>query len=414
MLTPALSLLALAATSTAHAINSSKGYHLAVEYSGSTFFNDFDFYTGPDPTNGHVRYVDPQTAAKQNLAGYLFYENTTRTHAYIGVNHVLQAPEGRDSVRIMSRKTFSPGMLTVVDVHHAPSGPSLWGAVWLLANDTTTRQEGKGWPNHGEIDLMEWVNDDTFNAMTLHSNPGCSIDNNSATFAGELQHKNCNTKDGSLGCSILAPETIGRKNHSLATAGADFNAQGGGVYILEWTHTGITTWLFPRHDLPRDLAAGHPDPSTWPNPLAKFHGKGCDFAESFQNMQIIINIDVCGDWAGKQEVWEEQGMAGKTGFGTCNEFAAANPRGYRDAYFDFASVKVYLDGSKPKKAPGLLGKREEGQEGHGVEFDYIDIRDRYLESVASDEIANVTASKHWGHGHYHVHRGKFAHRNFVA
>jgi len=39
-------------------------FRLAQSYSGQSFFNGWDFFTGSDPTNGLVHFVDQQTAVR--------------------------------------------------------------------------------------------------------------------------------------------------------------------------------------------------------------------------------------------------------------------------------------------------------------------------------------------------------------
>ena len=73
-------------------------YTLIADYSGPTFFDGFTTFTGPDPTNGNVNYLDMATAASQNLVGYIFDENSNSSRAYIGVDYTKVATN-RDSVR---------------------------------------------------------------------------------------------------------------------------------------------------------------------------------------------------------------------------------------------------------------------------------------------------------------------------
>ncbi len=168
--------------------------------------------------------------------------------------------------------------------------------------------------------------------MTLHTNPGCTVDQYTNQLGQNIQ-TDCNAGDGSEGCSVHAPLNYSMNGQPMATAGPDFNAQGGGVYVHHWSEAGINIWLFSHDSLPKDIADGCPNPSSWTQkPLASFSGSGCDFNTAFLPQQLIINIDVCGDWAG--EVYPG-------GNGTCADFAANNPSAYQEAYFEFASIKMY-------------------------------------------------------------------------
>lgn len=305
--------------------NATAPYTLIASYSGDTFFDHFTTYTGPDPTNGHVNYTDMSFAAEQGLIGFIAHPDTNTTSAYIGVDHKNPAPSGRNSVRLTSKAKFSPNSLTTISLNHIPVQHGLWPAIWLLGADGA-------WPASGESDILEYVHKTPHNAMTLHTAPGCSVTNSSTAFTGHLEDPNCNSGSAANGCSINAPN----RTLSTATAGLPFNAQGGGVYVHLWLPTGITVWLFPHDGVPADLRAGTPEPSTWmQTPLAKFSGD-CDFATALRDMQLIINIDFCGDWAGK--VWSESGAKG---VGTCEEFVGTRPEAFTESYFDVQGIQVF-------------------------------------------------------------------------
>lgn len=72
----------------------------------------------------------------------------------------------RNSVRIGSKATFGIGSLVILDAISLPYGPTVWPAFWSL---------GDNWPNGGEIDIIEGVNGQTNNQITLHSAPGCYL-----------------------------------------------------------------------------------------------------------------------------------------------------------------------------------------------------------------------------------------------
>lgn len=108
-------------------------------------FSGFDFFTGDDPTNGNVDYVDQGTAQSDNLA-YVQSDNTT----VLAVDNTskLSVGQNRKSVRISSKATYSSG-LVIADIAAMPHGCSVWPAFWMVGSD---------WPNHGEIDIIEGVN----------------------------------------------------------------------------------------------------------------------------------------------------------------------------------------------------------------------------------------------------------------
>ena len=77
------------------------------------------------------------------------------------------AKNGRNSVRITSKKQFHSGLF-VFDIKHTPYGCGTWPAVWLA--------DPSDWPGNGEIDVVETVNQgNTGNQMALHTSKGCKM-----------------------------------------------------------------------------------------------------------------------------------------------------------------------------------------------------------------------------------------------
>ena len=139
---------------------------------------------------------------------------------------------------------------------------------------------GANWPNGGEIDIIEGVNQQSQNDMTLHTSDGCSVNNGG--FTGSMSTSNCYVnapgQSTNAGCGIAAT--------SSETYGTGFNNIGGGVYATEWTSSAISIWFFPRYAIPGDISSGNPDPSGWGTPLASFSGN-CDIDSHFGPQQIV-------------------------------------------------------------------------------------------------------------------------------
>lgn len=115
-------------------------YVLADDYSGDAFFKSFDFFTGSDPTNGHVKFMSMTEANATGLAGFMDGGNATKA-VYMGVDTTSEAPEGRGSVRVASTKSYQHA-LVVADIVHMPGGVcGSWPSFWMLGDD---------WPNNGE------------------------------------------------------------------------------------------------------------------------------------------------------------------------------------------------------------------------------------------------------------------------
>jgi len=239
----------------------------------------------------------------------------------MGVDSVnIASGSGRNSIRVESKNSYNHGLI-ILDLEHMPGGIcGTWPAFWLLGPD---------WPNNGEIDIIEGVNSNSANLMTMHTNAGCTI-TNSGTFSGTVQTSDCDVgAQDNQGCSI------GTINE--ATYGAGFNYGNGGVYATEWTSEAISIWYFPRSAIPSDITSGNPDPSGWGLALSTFSG-GCDLDSHMDNMKIIFDTTFCGDWAGV--TWSTDATCSSLG-ATCNDYVQNNPSAFAEAYWLVNSLKVY-------------------------------------------------------------------------
>ncbi|MCJ1255374.1 hypothetical protein MMC24_003190, partial [Lignoscripta atroalba] len=307
------------------------GYTLEDDYMQKGFFSMFSFFTDADPTNGYVNYVNQGTAQAVGLI------NTNNNVAYMGVDSTNKASgRGRTSVRLTSNKAYNQG-LVVLDLAHMPGGIcGTWPAFWMV---------GPNWPKSGEIDIIEGVNSQSTNSMTLHTGPGCSIANNGGFSGSSLVTQNCDInapgQGQNVGCSFAG--------HDTRSFGAGFNSNNGGVFATEWTDSAIRIWFFPRGSVPSDATGNSPNPSGWGTPTATFQG-GCDFGQSFKNQNIVFDTTFCGDWAG--QIWGSDPICSSKA-NTCNDFVQNNPSAFKDAYWSINSLKVYQNNgqSGPAAAP---------------------------------------------------------------
>lgn len=304
-------------------------YTISQDYTGRAFYDGFDFFTDADPTNGHVKFVDKEQANSSGIAG-LMSGGFANNAVYLGMDAVNDAPQGRKSIRVQSSKAFNHGLI-IADIAHMPGGVcSTWPAFWMV---------GPNWPAGGEIDIVEGVNEQTSNKMTLHTGSGVAISKNQS-FSGELVTPNCDInapgQDKNAGCLILDSDN--------ATYGKGFNQNGGGVYATEWTSAAIKIWFFPRSAIPADVASGNPEPSeAWGAPRAAFAG---DFKvdEHFKDLNIVFDTTFCGDWAGK--VWANSSCAVLAP--TCEEYVTQNRAAFRDTFWAINSLKVFDTDDQPR------------------------------------------------------------------
>jgi len=292
-------------------------YSISDTVIGSDFYNAFSFQAIPDPTHGRVEYVDQGTAQANNLT---FASSDTFILRADDTNVVPSSATGRQSVRIQTNAQY-PTHVVVFDIRHMPQGCATWPAVW----ETGTTN----WPNLGEVDIVEGVNDQTPNHMTLHTSSGCTMPS-STSQTGTTLTTDCDAfVNSNSGCGVAAPTTN--------SYGPPFNSNGGGWYAMERTNSYIKIWFWPRNGSPpSDVSggAGSVDTSNWGTPTANFPNTSCDLSSHFGPNAIIINLTLCGDWAGA--VYSSQGCPG-----SCTDYVDNNPGSFSGAYFDFASMRVY-------------------------------------------------------------------------
>lgn len=286
-------------------------YVLSQQYQGEAFFDGFSFQNISDPTNGAVIYVDQYTAWKSG------YANVTGNSVYLGVDHTNVYSNGRESVRLQSNDQFTEA-LVVLHLSHMPGSIcGTWPAFWTV---------GGNWPNEGEIDIIEGVNVNTQNQMTMHTSAGCSNDY-SLPFTGEDSGMSSDC-EGNTGCGIVESQAN--------SYGTGFNNNGGGVFAMERTNASIQIWFFQPSEIPSDALGNSPNPSGWGTPsFALALDSNCpDYHFGPQN--IIFNIDFCGDWAGS--VW--QYSCSSLG-SSCSDYVNNNPGAFYESYFMIETLNVY-------------------------------------------------------------------------
>lgn len=298
-------------------------YHLIDRYTSENIFSDFTFSQEKIPSKGHGNFVDLPNAVGQQLVAkhgpgpngtFLYVEHTPN-----------KEPSSRSSVRLVSKKVYNHALF-IADIAHMPGGTcGVWPAFWLT---------GSNWPKDSEIDIIEGVNGQSKNSMTLHTNAGCSISNKGSAFSGNLVTSHCNVNDPSQarneGCRIMAHET------ATFSYGANFNSNGGGVYATEWTPEAISIWFFPRNAIPEDVHSSTPDPFEWGQPMARFAGD-CNIDQHFKDLHIVFDTSFCGSWA--EEDWNKGSCRKKAK--TCGEYIKSNPKELEQAFWFIESVKVY-------------------------------------------------------------------------
>ncbi|KDQ58272.1 glycoside hydrolase family 16 protein [Jaapia argillacea MUCL 33604] len=292
-------------------------YGLTDSISGSSFLSTFSHEAIPDPTHGRVKYVDQATAQRLNLT------YASGKHFIIRADHTTVLDPngaGRDSVRLQSLTQYNTHV-AVFNINHMPQGCGTWPAVWEV---------GANWPNGGEIDILEGVNDVSPNQVTLHTAAGCSVPAQ-RFMTGTSTGTDCNVATtGNAGCGVKVND-----NRSYGSA---FNSNGGGWYAIEKTDDFVKIWFWPRNGggVPGEVSSGSDsiDTTNWGTPSAYFPNAQCNVASHFSPQNIIINLTFCGDWAGSA-------YSGSGCPGSCVDYVNNNPSAFKNAYFDFAWLKIY-------------------------------------------------------------------------
>ncbi|KAF8329334.1 concanavalin A-like lectin/glucanase domain-containing protein [Cantharellus anzutake] len=294
-------------------------FRLVEEHSGSSFFDKWTFFTGADPTNGFVNYVSKDDALSSGLA----YVDQATGLAVMKIDSTTQLAAGanRNSVRISSTNTYNQGLM-LFDIVRMPFGCSIWPALWTVGYD---------WPNEGEIDIIEGVNNSTMNQMTLHTGSSTSCNTNSvkpSDVALNFLSKTCaSSPDANSGCAYQDP--------SPQSFGHGFNEAGGAVFaLLIDQNVGTKLWRFQRANVPSDVTAGNPNPDSWGTPSAFFPtSDSCQTKDTIQNQQLIFDMTICGGWAG----------AAYTSMGcgqSCSE-RVADPVNFQEAVWNVRNVTVW-------------------------------------------------------------------------
>lgn len=294
-------------------------YHLSDNHVGSDFLSTFTHEAIADPTHGRVNYLDQNTAVSQNLT---FASGNTLILRADSTTTLDPSGPGRNSVRIRSVKTYTTHV-SIFDIRHMPQGCGTWPAAW--------ETNESDWPNGGEVDILEGVNDQSPNAMTLHTGANCNMPASRA-MTGTATATNCDVNtDGNTGCGVQAP--------TANSYGPSFNAAGGGFYAMERTNDFVKVWFWPRNsNAPSDATSGGStiDTDAWGTPTALFPNTQCDIGGHFGPNNIIINLTFCGDWAGIASIFNGAGCPGD-----CATFVNNNPSAFVNAFWDIAAVRVY-------------------------------------------------------------------------
>mmetsp|Transcript_85164 Transcript_85164/g.150673 ORF Transcript_85164/g.150673 Transcript_85164/m.150673 type:complete len:538 (-) Transcript_85164:99-1712(-) len=259
-------------------------YQLAWAAEGETFFDDWMFLTKSE-TRGAEWYLNKSEAFQNGVAF------TSKAGTILRVGEQVH-PFKRRSVMLHSAQAFRPdkGFVLVMKYKHVPYGPGLWPAFWLVNSDLH-------WPDGGELDVLEYANDETAK-LTFHTDKNCSI-NMAKVEQCDSKMRNINPANipscytnytaNKNGC--MPPQV--RKN-------GEWYAKNPGAVALVWDASGVSSYHIPEAEIPLDLSYEKPTPNEWRDEwrmsYMPFEAASC--VNIAKPMEIVLNIALCGDWAG--------------------------------------------------------------------------------------------------------------------
>ena len=214
-------------------------------------------------------------------------------------------------------------------------------SILCLIHHLKCRMVGPNWPNSGEIDIIEYVNDQTNDLTTLHTSDNCNqASEDTSSFTGTWA-TGIDNNTPATDCSVYSTTQWSNQGCGIngwnQPVGTTFNTNKGGIYALEWIPDQfIRAFYFSRENIPQDLLKNLPQPDSWGLPYAKFllNNNICS-SNHFNNNQIVFDTTFCGDWAGNNF----PNMCSSSI--SCNDYVKYNPTDFNDAYWLLNYVHVY-------------------------------------------------------------------------
>ncbi|KAK8847650.1 hypothetical protein IAR55_005509 [Kwoniella newhampshirensis] len=315
-------------------------YPRTESYTGTSFFDGFEFpvETYDNTTNGDVFWATPSNTS------LLYVNDANRVILKVDNTTSVVYNEKRYAPKLLTKNTYEPGTVWVMDAVHMPYGCSVWPALWT---------QGPNWPAGGEIDIIEGINDRTFSMMALHTGNAstCTVSNSSSSMTGTVTVDNCNNDaTQNSGCTI--------NDNSPNSYGEGFASAGGGVYVAEFATDAIRIWFMTRSSVPSSLSvsADSIDTTTLGTPVAEYSSSTCDIQNLFGPQRLTIDITLCGDFAGVPSLLAQTCPA-LVGDATCYSTYVVNDASatYANAYFELNYINVFSTNSSSSNATSPNG-----------------------------------------------------------
>lgn len=290
---------------------------------GDGFIDGFryPYETYDNTTNGDVFWA---TADNTSL---IYVNDADRVIMKVDNTSFVPYNEKRYSSKLYSKNMYDVGTVWVMDAVHTPYGCSVWPALFT---------HGENWPEGGEIDIFEGINQRTRNQYALHvESQTCTAE--ATNQLGNTTRDTCGTTEGDRGgCTVMSATD--------ASYGAGFAQAGGGVYIAEFATEAIRIWFFQRSDIPSAVSqdASEIDTSSLGTPDAEFLSSGCNVDTSFTPQMLVLGTTLCGDWAAVPDILAET-CPPLEGDNTCYTTYVIDDAEatYAQAYFELNYINVF-------------------------------------------------------------------------
>lgn len=257
-------------------------YKLDWSAEGESFFSGFDFMWRDD-NHGSAQYMPTYDKALE--AGVV---EAYGTHAILRTGKASsQYQWKRQSAKIATNKSWKH-FLAMMKFSHVPYGCGVWPALFTLAPEYP-------WPDGGEVDILEYVN--TGNSRSsFHTAEDCTL--KPEAFGQYLPMPDLNRMD--YACKTAYPKHLGCAPNKWERSGKAWS-HSPGVIALERTEDYLKIFAIPEAEIPADIESDAPNPDSWDRWLFAFYpftASGCS-KNVMQAQQLVMQINMCGDWAGK-------------------------------------------------------------------------------------------------------------------
>lgn len=294
-------------------------YTLDWEAKGNNFFDDFE-WIWEDHNHGASHYMGSKEEAEEN--GVI---QTYDSHAILRTGRLSTYTYKRTTGKIGTKKAWKY-FLATMRFSHVPWGCGVWPAFFSLG-------QGADWPEGGEMDILEYVNDNGPAMTSFHTSKECKLDEIEVNKYKPMKDEN-RKQNGGVNYNCLTKycatcKSLGCAPNARPILNGQQWAKRPGVIAMERTPAFAKIFFIPEWELPNTLTEDKPDPENWDQWLISYYpfadSPGCPDAENIMApQQLILNIGFCGDWASK--VWGSGGNCRQVGPAYTEQKEAIDPK----------------------------------------------------------------------------------------